>query len=332
MLKPLEPEAADLRRALTRAKRVMLTAPAPADGDSIGSQLGMRAIIKAHFPELDVRIINEDVLLDRYRHLPGANDAELPAGHKAGDFDLGIVVDGGADRLGATSELFDACAYRVQVDHHAVGKDYSYEQRVWDPRAAATTEVVYRVMLSDALHLELSAEVAQALYVGVIFDTGYFRHGNTTPETLEFGAALLRTGFNFSEVGERAMLMRTLGGNQLMGRVMAESTSSAEGRVLSGVVAREMLRRFAARDEDRDGIIDQLSLVQGVQVAVIFHETEIGDVKVSFRSKTDFDVAELARELSPTGGGHRKASGCTLKGPLEGTRRQVLDTLDKLLR
>ena len=92
-----------------------------------------------------------------------------------------------------------------------------------------------------------------------------------------------------------------------------------------------MLRRFAARDEDRDGIIDQLSLVQGVLVAVIFHETEGGDVKVSFRSKSEFDVAELARELSPTGGGHRKASGCTLKGPLDSTRRYVLDTLEKML-
>jgi phosphoesterase RecJ-like protein len=148
---------------------------------------------------------------------------------------------------------------------------------------------------------------------------------------LEFGAALLRTGFNFSDVGERAMLMRSMGGIQLMGRVMAESTSSAEGRVLSGVIPRHLLKSFAARDEDRDGIIDQLSLVQGVEVAVIFHETEAGDVKISFRSKSDFDVAELARMLSPTGGGHRKASGCMMRGPLDSTVGYVLDTLEKML-
>src|SRR5262249_49377736 len=144
-------------------------------------------------------------------------------------------------------------------------------------------------------------------------------------------AALLRTGFNFSDVGERAMLMRTMGGVQLMGRVMAESQVSAGGRVLSGVVPRDLLNHFAARDEDRDGIIDQLSLVQGVQVAALFHETENGDVKISFRSKSDFDVAELARQLSPTGGGHRKASGCTMRGPLDATVRYVLETLDKML-
>lgn len=309
----------------------MITAPAPADGDSIGSQLAVRSTIRAHFPRLDVRIVNEDVLLDRYRHLPGANDAELPRAYQPGDFDVGIVVDGGAERLGASQALFEACKTKVQVDHHAVGATYKYDLRFWDPKAAATTEVVYRIGISQALPLRLTPEVAQALYVGVIFDTGYFRHGNTTPETLEFCAALLRTGFNFSEVGERAMLMRTMGGIQLMGRVMAESKVSAEGRVLSGVVPRHLLRSFAARDEDRDGIIDQLSLVQGVLVAVLFHETEQGDVKISFRSKSDFDVAELARQLSPTGGGHRKASGCMLRGPLDSTVSYVLDTLEKML-
>jgi phosphoesterase RecJ-like protein len=330
-MSPLEAEAARLKQLLERTRRVLITAPAPADGDSIGSQLGLRAVLKAHFPQLDARIVNEDVLLDRYRHLPGANDAELPRNYQPGDFDLGIVVDGGAERLGASQALFEACKHKIQVDHHAVGAPYKYDLRVWDPKAAATTEVVYRVTLSKALRTPLTPELAQALYVGVIFDTGYFRHGNTTPETLEFCAALLRTGFNFSDVGERAMLTRTMGGIQLMGRVMAESRVSASGRVLSGVVPRHLLRSFAARDEDRDGIIDQLSLVQGVEVAVLFHETEAGDVKISFRSKSDFDVAELARQLSPTGGGHRKASGCMLKGPLDSTVSYVLDTLEKML-
>jgi len=331
-LAPFETEAQKLRQMLAGSKRVLLTAPAPADGDSIGSQLAIRTMIKFHFPQLEVRIVNEDVLLDRYRHLPGANDAELPAAYKAGDFDVGIVVDGGQERLGAAEHLFKACKHRVQVDHHAVGVDVTYDLRIWDPKAAATTEVVYRILLSEALHTPLTSEMAQPLYVGVIFDTGYFRHGNTSPETLEFGAALLRTGFNFSEVGERAMLMRTMGGVQLMGRVMAEATPSCAGRVLSGVVPRQLLNHFAARDEDRDGIIDQLSLVQGVQVTALFHETENGDVKISFRSKTNFDVAELARSLNPTGGGHRKASGCTMAGPLDVTVRHVLETLDKLLQ
>jgi phosphoesterase RecJ-like protein len=316
---------------LERSSRVMLTAPAPADGDSIGSQLALRMVIRRYFPRTDVRIVNEDVLLDRYRHLPGANDAELPQRYTPGDFDLGIVVDGGEERLGASQTLFRGCRQKVQVDHHAVGAPVSYDLRVWDAKAAATTEVVYRLTLSDSLRFPLSPEIAQPLYVGLIFDTGYFRHHNTTPDTLEFGAALLRTGFNFSDVGERAMLMRTMGGVQLMGRVMANAKASASGRVLSGVVPRDLLNHFAARDEDRDGIIDQLSLVQGVEVAVLFHETESGDVKISFRSKSDFDVAELARQLSPTGGGHRKASGCTMRGPLDATVRYVLETLDKML-
>jgi bifunctional oligoribonuclease and PAP phosphatase NrnA len=330
-MSPLEAEAARLKQLLEHARRVLITAPAPADGDSIGSQLAIRAIVRAHFPKLDVCIVNEDVLLERYRHLPGANDVELPSRYGRGDFDVGIVVDGGADRLGEASALYEGCKHKIQIDHHAVGASYKYDLRVWDPKAAATTEVVYRITISKALHTPLTAEFAQALYVGVIFDTGYFRHGNTTPETLEFCAALLRTGFNFSDVGERAMLMRTMGGIQLMGRVMAEAKVSAAGRVLSGVVPRHLLRSFAARDEDRDGIIDQLTLVEGIEVAVLFHETEGGDVKISFRSKTDFDVAALARQLSPTGGGHRKASGCTLEGPLDVTVGFVLASIDKML-
>lgn len=327
-LTPLEAEASALRSVLASAKRVLLTAPPPADGDSVGSQLALRTIIQHHFPSLDVRMVNEDALPDRYRHLPGAADVELPARYQPGDFDVGIVVDGGEERLGSTQALFRACSTTVQVDHHAIGHEYPYQIKVWDPRAAATTEVVYRLALSQALHYPLDATIAQPLYVGLIFDTGYFRHGNTTPETLEFCAALLRTGFNFSDVGERAMLERTMGGIQLMGRVMADVRPSVQGRVLSGIVPREMLLRFAARDEDRDGIIDQLTLVRGVEVAVLFHETQPGEFKLSFRSKGAFDVAAFAKRMNPLGGGHRKASGCTMRGPLDEVVNRVLQALE----
>jgi phosphoesterase RecJ-like protein len=326
---PLTEEALKLREILQSARRVMLTAPAPADGDSIGSQLAMRMIIRQHFPDLEVRIVNEDVLLDRYLHLPTARDVDLPSRFRPGDFDVGIVFDGGEERIGTAQPLFRACRYTAQIDHHAVGTPYPYHVRVWDPTAAATTEVIYRLTLANALSYTLDSDIAQNLYVGLIFDTGYFRHGNTTPETLEFCAALLRTGFNFSEVGERAMLERTMGGIQLMGRVMADVKASAGGRVLSGVVPRELLTHFAARDEDRDGIIDQLTLVQGVEVAVLFHETQPGDVKLSFRSKTDFDVATFAERMNPQGGGHRKASGCTMKGPLADVVKTVLSALEQ---
>lgn len=331
-LPALEAEAVALRAALTSAKRVLLTAPLPADGDSVGSQLAMRMIIKRHFPNLDVRIVNEDVLPDRYRHLPGASELELPARYLPGDFDVGIVVDGGEERLGAAQELFRACKTKVQVDHHAIGHEFPYDIRIWDAASAATTEVVYRIALSQALAYELEAVIAQPLYVGLIFDTGYFRHGNTTPETLEFCAALLRTGFNFSDVGERAMLERTMGGIQLMGRVMADVRATCGGRVLSGVVPREMLLRFAARDEDRDGIIDQLTLVQGVEVAVLFHETQPGEFKLSFRSKGEFDVAAFAKRLNPMGGGHRKASGCAMRGVLDEVVQRVLAALEAELK
>ena len=327
-LAPLQREAEALLVRLRQAKRVLLTAPPPADGDSVGSQLALRMIIKRHFPSLDVRIVNEDVLPDRYRHLPGAADIEVPTRYQPGDFDLGIVVDGGEERLGATQQMFRACKVTAQVDHHAVGHQFPYDVRAWDPTAAATTEVVYRLTLAAGFAFELDATIAQPLYVGLIFDTGYFRHGNTTPATLEFCAALLRTGFNFSDVGERAMLERTMGGIQLMGRVMADVRPSANGRVLSGIVPREMLLRFAARDEDRDGIIDQLTLVKGVEVAVLFHETQPGDVKLSFRSKGDYDVAAFAKRMNPFGGGHRKASGCTMKGPLDEVVRRVLSALE----
>ncbi len=325
---PLEVEANQLHEVLKGARRVILTAPPPADGDSIGSQLAMRMILRRHYPSLEVRIVNEDVLLDRYRHLPGAKEVDLPARYQPGDFDVGIVCDGGEERLGTAQALFRACKTTVQIDHHAVGAPFDYSIRLWDAGAAATTEVVYRLAQTKALAFPLDSDIAQTIYVGLIFDTGYFRHGNTTPQTLELCAALMRTGFNFSDVGERAMLARTMGGLQLMGRVMADAKPSAGGKVLSGVVPRELLIHFEARDEDRDGIIDQLTLVQGIEVAVLFHETQPGDVKLSFRSKTDFDVAAFAKRMNPLGGGHRKASGCTMKGPLEGVVKTVLTALE----
>jgi len=327
--KSLQSQASECYAILSHASHVLITAPAPQDGDSIGSQLAIRALILNYFPHMHVDILNEDILLKRYQHLPDSHHIKnIQTSAPQNQYEVGIVVDGGEERLGQIRPIFRACKYTIQIDHHAIGAYYPYALRIYDARAAATTELIYRLFQTESLHFDLTQEVAQSLYVGLIFDTGYFRHPSTTAETLEFAAALVRTGFNFSEVGEKAMLSRTLGGMQLMGKMMHEARIYAQGKIIVGVISRELMHAYQAKDEDKDGMIDQLTMVDGVEIAVLFSQIHQTCTRITFRSKKDFDVAQFAKSLNKEqGGGHKKAAGCIVHGALNEIIHQTVQQL-----
>jgi phosphoesterase RecJ-like protein len=301
-------------KAVAAAKSIAITAPAGADGDSVGTQCSLKLLFEQQFPQKKVRIVNEEPCPARYKFLTGSEyfevSIDLIAKNESAEF--WICVDGGASRIGDdTKKLWDKAKLHGHVDHHAIGTEGHYDVRLYDPAAAATVEIVFGLLRDQKL--KLTPQVAEAIYVGLIFDTGLFKHSNTKPSTMRIGAELLETGFNHTEAAEKAMLMRSLGGFKMLKKVLASATIESGGRYVYGILNNAAFKECQADGDDREGIIDQLFLVNGCQIAAFFFEKNVGDWKLSFRSR-GWDVAALARSLNSEGGGHQLAAGCSLKG------------------
>lgn len=304
-------------QALEAFDRIAITAPAGADGDSVGTQSALRELLLQIFPKKKITIVNEEPCPRRYLFLPQASHFEVSGDilkkNKAEWPQVMICVDGGANRIGDdTTQLWTAAQKRGQVDHHAIGATANYDFRLYNPEAASTTEIIFN--FTHGLKLQLTPSIAQAIYVGLIFDTGLFKHSNTKPDTLRIGADLLATGFNHTETAEKAMLIRSPGAWKMLRDVMRGAHFDLDGRYVWGTLRYPEFMEAGGDADDREGLIDNLFLTQGCEIAAFYFERKPQEWKMSFRSR-GWDVASLAQSLNPNGGGHKLAAGCSLEGP-----------------
>lgn len=329
-------EVAQWINALDSASRVLITSPGAADGDSIGAQLALRTMLLQKFPRTQVRIINDEPLPVRYEFLPGADQVYTPESYAAtnetSQFDVGIIVDGGIDRAGRVRSFFEKAKTTVFIDHHAVSIEFPYTIRIVESTASSTTELMYHLSQSKDFQTKIDADFAQQIYLGIVFDTGFFRHSNTTAEVMELSASLLRTGFDFTRVGERGMLERSFSSLKMMSDTLNRSQLLADGKIIWSSLPQEVLKKYHAVDDDREGIIDHMFLTRGIEVAVLFFELGSGQTKVSFRSQGKFDVAKFARSLTEHGGGHSKAAGALIEKNIQDAADVVLAKLEDIIR
>ncbi len=287
-------------------------------------------MIESRYPQATVFIVNDEPIPERYQFMTGIESLLTPetAGLTGSEvFDLGILVDGGIDRAGRLTDYFKRCPTTAFIDHHLISFDYPYSIRIVEPKASATTQLIYELSQSSYFETVLNRPFAQSIFLGLIFDTGFFRHPNTTPEVLELGAKLLRTGFDFTQVGERGLLERTYHSLKLLSTTLAQTQLLVGDKVIWASLTQAMLKAHDAVDDDREGIIDQMLLTTGVEVALVFYELASGDTRISLRSRSRYDVAHFARSLTEHGGGHDRAAGALLTVPIDVA---IPDTLTKL--
>jgi len=304
-------------KAFENVPSIALTAPAFGDGDSVGTQSALRELFLQVYPNKQIRIVNETPCPKRYGFLKEAPIFETSSDLLKQPRDTWpaawICVDGNFERIGDdTTKLWKAARFTAQVDHHKMSGDYKYDIRLYDPEAAATTEIVFKFLRDRKL--KLTPTIAQALYMGLIFDTGLFKHSNTKPETMRMGAELLETGFDHTMTAEKGMLIRTPGGFEMLRTVLGGAHFDLNARYVWGVLDHASFLKAGGDADDREGLIDNLFLTSVCEIAALYFEAKPQQWKISFRSR-GWDVAQLARSLNPEGGGHVRAAGCSLSGP-----------------
>lgn len=319
---------------LKDSRSILISSTLTSDGDSIGAQLGLLDLILKlrKGKKTTVRLINQSVVPDRYKFLKNSNLIlswdEWLLKKETIEFDLGVVCDGGVERTGIVQPLFEKIKNCVLVDHHAIGSELKYASRILDLTSSSSCELVYH--LYERAKLKVSSDVAEALYIGMVFDTGFFKHSLTTPRTHLVAAKLIETGIDFSKICDRALLDRTLESQYLLQSLLNQMEVLKGGRIVTSYWTLDDFEKIKPKDGDQEGMINQLYYTETAEVVALFVERE-NDVKISFRSKGRVNVAAFARKLNPSGGGHVRAAGCTMDGDLREIKSQVLAELSQIV-
>ena len=276
------------------------------DGDSTGACVGLWNYIRDNFPQIqaDIWLEKPD---EKFAILAGYEEIRQ-AGEEKEAYDLFVAVDCAAyDRLGDAKAYFDCAGKTICVDHHISNAGYA-QVNIIEPDASSTCEVLCGMMNPE----NISEKTAAALYTGIAHDTGVFQYSCTSPDTMRVAAMLMEKGIPYTKILEETFYKKTYRQNQILGKALLESMRILDGRGIVSVVRRKELVFFGVTPIDLDGIVSQLKMTDGVEVAIFLYETGNLEYKVSLRSRDTVDVSEVASYFG--GGGHVRAAGVTMKG------------------
>lgn len=308
-----------LEQELVGAKKIAISGHIRPDGDCIGSCSALYQYLIQGRHELGVQQV--DVYLepfgqefnilsgiDKIRHTVDFDDT----------YDVFISVDcSSLDRIGDAVKYFNSAKRTICIDHHITNDNFADLNHVVAD-ASSTCEVVYSLLDKN----RITKEIAESLYIGIVHDTGIFKHSNTSDKTMEIAASLIKKGINFTKLIDETFIQRTYSQMQILGRCLMESILLMDGKVIFSSTNREIMDFYGVSYGDLDGIIDQLRTVKDTEVAIFIYETNSGEYKVSLRSNGDVNVSKIAHHFG--GGGHVKAAGCTINGT-------VNDAIDNIL-
>jgi len=296
----------ELRNIAENAQNIIIAGHKKPDGDCIGACVAAYNYLENIFPGKNIQVYLETVP-ERFSFLD-PDGTIISSKIPEGNFDLFIAFDSSLEDMPGDAEKFLHSAGKpVCIGHHISNKGYAGENII-DAKAGSTCEVLYGLMSYD----EIDVKTAEALYTGIVFNTGVFRYSNTSRKTMEIAGSLMDKGIKFWEITSRCFYERTYTQTQLLGRTLLTSMRIMDEKCIVATISRRMMEFYGAKTEDIEGIIEQLRVTKGVEVAILLYETGEQEYKVSLRSNQHVDVSKIAAYFG--GGGHVKAAGFTMRG------------------
>lgn len=302
------------KKLLDKPKRIVIVPHVNPDADALGSSLGMASVLKKKGHE--VKVIsptdypaflhwmkgNDEVLVYNEGNESAANeiisDAEVI-------FCLDFCSLNRIDKM--EQPVRKAKATKVLIDHHHGKEDFA-DFECWNTKAAATCELIYQLVVDMGEQQLIDKHTAEALYAGIMTDTGSFRHPNTTKHVHEVVAQLIGLGADASKVSKLVYDNNSLNRLRFIGFALSERLEILEEyNTAYFAISAEDLSKFSSRTGDTEGLVNYALSIQGITMAAIIIERDDA-VKLSFRSIGDFAVNELAAKHFE-GGGHKNAAG-----------------------
>ncbi|MEU8202302.1 bifunctional oligoribonuclease/PAP phosphatase NrnA [Streptosporangium sp. NPDC049046] len=302
---------------ISAADEIALACHVSPDGDALGSMLAVGLALRAAGKRVTASFGDRRFSVPRLlRFLPGQELLADPAHYPAAPevmvtFDVPTV-----GRLGVLTGNTVKANELVVLDHHPSNTGFGTLNLV-DPDAAATA--VLAEELIHRLGLPIDKDIATCLYVGLVTDTGSFRHSSTTPEAHAMAARLLDTGLDPEKISRELWDRSPFGYLKVLGVVLGRVRLEPEvgGGLVWTFVTRADRAAYGLPYDEVEGMIDVIRRTDEADVATILKEDDDGVWQVSMRSKGGVDVSRVSVALG--GGGHAKAAGFTSHQPVEET-------------
>ena len=293
------------------------------DGDCVGSCLATYNYIKTYYPDMDVTVYLEPIpnifkFLNRSEEIVSEFDGDK-------EYDLFIVQDcGDLDRLGDAGHFFTDAKRTVCIDHHISNQSFADDNYIF-PESSSTCELIYELLPRE----RLTREIAECIYTGIVHDTGVFQYSCTSKKTMAAVGELMELGINYPRIIDETYYTKTYNQNRILGLALLKSRLHLGGKCISSVITAEEMTEYGVLPKHLDGIVNQLRVTKGVEVAVFLYELEKGTFKVSTRSVEYADVSQLA--VRHGGGGHKRAAGFSMEGESEAILEVIIHELAEQL-
>ncbi len=319
-----------LKQIIAENDRFVISSHRKPDADALGSGLALANMLEALGKT--VMVVNPTASPKNLHFLdPTGRAKKFNVGVKEAavlDNDVHIVVDTSAwDQLMSLgSVLRKTKATKVVIDHHVSSDDLGATE-FKDTSADATGTMLFR--MAEALDLTISKDTADALFCAIATDTGWFRFPSITSDTMRIAGKLMDYGVVPHELYAKLYEQGSTARLHLNAKVLARVRTQCDGRLAFTTVEFKDFKATGASPVDTEGLVNKCLTIAGTEAAFIAVEQQNGAVKISFRSRPGVDVSVLAEKFN--GGGHRQASGATMKGPLRVATSQVLSGFRELL-
>jgi len=304
---------------ISKARSVVIASHMNPDGDSIGSMLALGLALERSGKR--VCMLCQDNIPDNYRELPGARRVRKKS---RGIPDLAIAVDcSSKEILGTAYNSFLLARKILEIDHHEYRRPFGDVELV-ERSAAAVGELVY--VLLRKLKIKIDTDIAQNLLTSVVVETASFRLPNINPFTFKLCSELMKTGVDYYTLTDMIYWTKTFAALRLLCICLSRCKFLNKRKIVWSVIKRKDFKKVNGKSEDLDAAADEMRSIRGVEVAVLFRETDKNTLRVSLRSKNKLNVAKVAEKYN--GAGHFDVAGCIIPRSRNVMQRLLDDAVD----
>jgi len=301
------------------------------DGDALGSELALYFMLKQLKKE--VRVVNRDKTPYIYEFLPGIDAIVCLDEQQDKNFTLKIspetilvVLDSSnLERIGDIGININQLDI-INIDHHPSNTNFGHYNYI-DTKSSSVGEILFQ--LGKEMNCPITKQIAIPLYTAIVTDTGSFHYANTRAETFQVAFHLVESGANSHLITNYIYHNNDISGLKLLGKALLKMKVDKESKISWTVVTRDMIEETFAKEEETEGIVDKILSIKEAQVSVLFREIKNGNIKVSLRSKGEFNVDHFSRIFG--GGGHPNAAGCQIEGNIKTVTEKVIAKLKEAL-
>lgn len=311
----------EIKEKIEQSDSIVIVGHVNPDGDTVGAGLALLLGLEKKYPDKKIDFVLQDNVPKNIAFLKGCDKIKKIEDVIASNYNLAIFVDSATtERVGKVMELIGDI-FKINIDHHISNPRYGDINVVKD--ISSTSEIMYS-LLKD-LNIEISLEMGEALYLGLVNDTGNFAHSNVTDKTFLVASELMKLGVNNNKIVNDFFKTKSYERMKVLGKALSEMVFVEEKKLMYFYLSDKSLKELNAVKDDMEGIVEELINYAGSEVSLFLREEESGKIKGSLRSKHDIDVNRIAGIFG--GGGHIKAAGFTTELSPQEIIKKVVENL-----